>query len=62
MEPKGCESIGCYSYYVTLSYDFDLGFRRSNFKKSSIIGIRGWIDIQGYESIGCGVGNSVRKL
>ena len=33
MEPKGCESIGCYSYYVTLSYDFDLRFWRSNFKK-----------------------------
>ena len=33
MEPKGCESIGCYSYYVTLSYDFDLGFWRSNLKK-----------------------------
>ena len=50
---KGCESIGCYTYFVTLSYDFDLGFWRSNLKKSSIIGIRGWIDIQGYESIGC---------
>ena len=26
MEWKGYESIGCYTYYVTLSYDFDLGF------------------------------------
>ena len=34
MERKGYESIGCYTYYVTLSYDFDLGFWRSNFKKA----------------------------
>ena len=61
MEWKGYESIGCYSYYVTLSYDFDLGFWRSNFEKALIIGIRGWIDIKGYESIGCSVGNSVKK-
>ena len=26
MERKGYDSIGCYTYYVTLSYDFDLGF------------------------------------
>ena len=40
---------------MTLSYDFDLGFLRSNFKKSSIIGIRGWIDMEpkGCESIRC---------
>ena len=62
MEWKGNESIGCYSYYVTLSCDFDLGFWRSNFAKALIIGIRGWIDIKGYESIGCSVGNSVKKL
>ena len=62
MEWKGYESIGCYSYYVTLSYDFDLGFWRSNFEKALIIGIKGWIDIKGYESIGCSVGNSVKKL
>ena len=30
MEWKGYESIGCYTYYVTLSYDMDLGFSRSN--------------------------------
>ena len=33
MEQKGCESIGCYTYSVTLNYDFDLDFWRSNFKK-----------------------------
>ena len=33
MEQKECESIGCYTYYVTLNYDFDLEFWRSNFKK-----------------------------
>ena len=33
MKRKGFESIGCYTYNVTLSYDFDLGFWRSNFKK-----------------------------
>ena len=34
MEKKGCESIGCYTYFVTLSYDLDLGFSRSNFKNA----------------------------
>ena len=34
MEWKGYESIGCYCYYVTLSYDFDHGFWRSNFEKA----------------------------
>ena len=55
MEWKGYESIGCYTYYVTLSYDFNLGIWRSNFKKSSIIVIRVWIDMKpkGCESIGC---------
>ena len=33
MEGKGYEWIGCYTYYVTLSYDFDLEFWRSNLKK-----------------------------
>ena len=28
MERKGYEWIGCYTNYVTLSYDFDLGFWR----------------------------------
>ena len=32
IERKGYESIGYYTYYVTLIYDFDLGFWRSNFK------------------------------
>ena len=26
MERKEYESIGCYTHYMTLSYDFDLGF------------------------------------
>ena len=34
MEQKGYESIGCFSYFVTLSYDLDLGFSRSNFKNA----------------------------
>ena len=34
MEQKGYESIGCYTYFVTLSYDLDLGFSRSNFKNA----------------------------
>ena len=34
MEQKGCESIGCYTYFVTLSYDLDLGLSRSNFKNA----------------------------
>ena len=37
MERKGCESIGCYTHFVTfnfgLNHDLDLGFLRSNFKK-----------------------------
>ena len=31
---KVYEVIGCYTYYVTLSYDFDLEFWRSNLKKA----------------------------
>ena len=34
MEWKGYEAIGCYAYYVTLSYDFDPEFWRSIFKKA----------------------------
>ena len=34
MERKGYESIGYHTYYVTVSYDFHLGFWRSNFKKA----------------------------
>ena len=30
VEWKGYESIGCCTYYVTVSYDFDLAFWRSN--------------------------------
>ena len=37
MEHKGCESIGCYTHFVTfnldLNHDLDLGFSRSNFEK-----------------------------
>ena len=43
---------------MTLTLDFE----GQILKKSSIMGIRGRIDIQGYESIGCSVGNSVKKL
>ena len=32
MEQKGYESIGCYTYFVTLSYNLDIGFSRSNFE------------------------------
>ena len=36
MERKGCESIGCYTHFVTfnfdLDHDLDLGFSRSNFE------------------------------
>ena len=31
LERKGYESIGWYTLFVTLSYDIDLGFSRSNF-------------------------------
>ena len=37
MERKRCESIGCYTQFVTsnvhLTHDLDLGFSRSNFEK-----------------------------
>ena len=37
MEWKGCESIGCYTHFVTfnvpLTHDLDLGFSRSNFEE-----------------------------
>ena len=46
MERKGYESIGCYTYFVTLSYGFDLGFWRSNSKNSCIIGVREWINME----------------
>ena len=34
MEWKLYEAIGFYTYYVTLSYDFDLEFWWSNLKKA----------------------------
>ena len=37
MERKECESIGCYTHFVTfncdLNHDLDLGFSRSNFEQ-----------------------------
>ena len=52
MQRKGCESIGCYIYFVTLSYDLDLGFSRSNFENAVsqewedqfTWNQRGWVD------------------
>ena len=34
MEQKGYESIGWYTFFVTLSYDLDLGFSRSKFENA----------------------------
>ena len=34
MEQKGYESIEWYTSFVTLSYDLDLGFSRSNFENA----------------------------
>ena len=34
LERKGGESIGCYNYFVTLSYDLDLWFSSSNFENA----------------------------
>ena len=34
MERKGYESIGWYTFFVTLSYDLDLGFSRSKFENA----------------------------
>ena len=33
-ERKGFESIGCCTYFVTLSFDLDHGFSRSNFENA----------------------------
>ena len=58
MERKGCESIGCYIYFVTfnvhLTHDFDLGFSRSNFE-NAVSGMEWPIDMERKrcESIGC---------
>ena len=34
-EQKGYQSIGCYAYFVTLSFDLDLRFSRSNFENAA---------------------------
>ena len=34
MERKGYESIRWYTFFVTLSYDLDLGLSRSNFENA----------------------------
>ena len=38
MEQKQCESIGCYTHFVTfnipLTHDLDLGFSMSNFENA----------------------------
>ena len=56
MKQKGCESIGCYTHFVTfnfdLNHDLDLGFSRSNFEK--VISGMGWpidMELKGCESI-----------
>ena len=58
MEQKWCESIGCYTHFVTfnipLTHDLDLGFSRSNFE-NAVSGMEGPIDMEQKrcESIGC---------
>ena len=34
MEQKGCDSVGCWTHYVTLSHDLDLRFSWSTFGKA----------------------------
>ena len=41
MEQKGYESIGCYTHFVTLSYDLE--FSRSNFKNAVPREWEGWL-------------------
>ena len=59
MERKGCESIGCYTHFVTFNFDsnhdLDLEFSRSNFEKAVSREWRWPIDMEwkGCESIGC---------
>ena len=56
MERKGCESIGCYTHFVTLNghftHDLDLGFFKVKFWKCCISGMGGKIDMEqkGFES------------
>ena len=49
MEPKGCESIGCWTQVMTLKFDFthdlEIGFARSNFN-SHILGEGRSIDLE----------------
>ena len=49
MEPKGCESIGCWTQVMTLNFDLthdlDLGFSRSNFN-SHILWVGRPIDLE----------------
>ena len=59
MERKGCESIRCYTHFVTfnfpLTHDLDIGFSMSNLQKSHILGM-GWpidMELKGCESIEC---------
>ena len=52
MERKACESIGCYTHFVTfnfdLNHDLDLGFSRSNFEKSYLRnGMVDWHEMKG---------------
>ena len=53
MEQKGCESIGCYTYFVTFNFDFnrdlDLGFSRSDLKKKLYLrnGMADWHGMKG---------------
>ena len=47
MEQKGCESIGCYTYFVIFNFDLnhalDLGFSRSNFENVVSQEWDGWL-------------------
>ena len=47
MEPKRCQSMGCYTHFVTfnldLNHDLDLGFSRSNFEKVVSQEWDGWL-------------------
>ena len=54
MERNGYELIGCYVYFLILSYNPDLRFSRSNFK-NVVSGMGGPIGMEpkGWESIGC---------
>ena len=59
MELKRCESIGCYTHFVTLNvhftHDLDLWIFKVKFWKCSISGMGGQIDMErkGFESTEC---------